>query len=139
MFSVDTYVKTYLTEENRRFLCKKTTIARQPFVYRQAVKYLSTDVPRRNLLVMLWSLEKGGSRSSAPSFEDYKLAAIAGGGPLEIDSRHGTENCLGVIEVDIEKILSQQLVVGWYRLFTPDTYQPECDSRMIFGKDCDKI
>ena len=77
---------------------------------------------------MLWALEKGGNRSSAPSFEDYKLAAIGGGGPIEIDSSNVIENCLGVIEVDIEQILRQQLIVGWYRLFTPDTYQSECDS-----------
>ena len=124
---MDTYVKTYLTEENRRFLCKKTGIAKQPFVYRQTVKYLSTDVARRTLLVMLLTLPKG-SHSSAPSFEDYKLASVAGGGPVEIDNNHhGSESCLGVVEVDIEKISNQQLVVGWYRLFTPETYQPECD------------
>ena len=126
-FAVDTYVKTYLTEEKRRFLCKKTGIARQPFVYRQTVKYLSTDVARRTLLVMLWASQKG-SHSSTPSFEDYKMASVAGGGPVEIDNTYGTESCLGVVEVDIEKISNQQLVVGWYRLFTPETYQPECDS-----------
>ena len=76
---------------------------------------------------MLWALQKA-NHSSTPSFEDYKLAAIAGGGPLEIDSTHTIENCLGVVEVEIEKILNQQLVVGWYKMFTPDTYQPECDS-----------
>ena len=76
---------------------------------------------------MVWALQKG-TRSSTPSFEDYKLAAIGGGGPIDGDNSYGIENCLGVVEVEIEKIFNQQLVVGWYRLFTPDTYQPECDS-----------
>ena len=119
-------MKTYLTEENRRFLCKKTGVAKQPFEYRQTVKYLSSDVPRRTLLVMLVALQKS-NHSSAPSFEDYKLAANAGGGPLEIDSKHSIENCLGVVEVEIGRMLDQQLVVGWYKMFTPETYQQECD------------
>ena len=76
---------------------------------------------------MVWALQKG-TRSSTPSFEDYKIASSAGGGPIEFDNSYGMENCLGVVEVEIEKILNQQLVVGWYRLFTPDTYQQESDS-----------
>ena len=85
-------------------------------------------MPRRNLLVMIWAVQKG-NRNSTPSYEDYKLAAIAGRGPSDMDNSYGMENCLGVVEVAIEKILNQQLVVGWYRLFTPDSYQLDSDSK----------
>ena len=115
-----------MTEGDRRFLCKKTGTARQPFVYRQTVKYLASDVPRRSLLVMLWISEKA-DHPPTPSFDDYKLASIAGGGAIEFANTATSENCLGLIEVEIEKLMSAQLVVGWYKLFTPKTYQEEND------------
>ena len=77
---------------------------------------------------MIWAVQKG-NRNSTPSYEDYKLAAIAGRCPSDMDNSYGMENCLGVVEVAIEKILNQQLVVGWYRLFTPDSYQLDSDSK----------
>ena len=128
-YLVDTYVKTYLSEGIRRFLCRKTTISRQSMVYRQTVKYLSSDVPRRKLLAMLWVIEK----KNHPSFEDYQLASVAGGGTMDVkDKAYWKENtedeCIGVVEVDIGKLINQQLVVGWYQLFNLNTYQTGSDS-----------
>ena len=76
---------------------------------------------------MLWISEKADHPSSTPSFDDYKLASIAGGGAIEFANTTTNESCLGLIEVEIEKLMSAQLVVGWYKLFTPNTYQEECD------------
>ena len=69
--------------------------------------------------------------TSAPTFEDYKLAAITGGGSIGVDKLHGIDNtkhdCVGVAKIDIGKILHGQVVAGWYHLFDPDTYQSEGD------------
>lgn len=119
--SVDTYVKTYLAEDDRRFLRKRTALARQPFVYRQTVKYLSSDVPRRTLLVMVWAKN---------NFSDFAHRNPGDFYTHEREHRghHPSNNCLGAAEVNISKIIPKQMVVGWYKLFPPDYYNPESDS-----------
>ena len=41
---------------------------------------------------------------------------------------HPSSNCLGVAEISIQKVIPKQLVVGWYKLFPADIYDPQSDS-----------
>ena len=110
-YLLDTYVKTFLCEGDRRFLLRKTGVARNlpnagDPLYRQTVKYLASDIPRRTLVAMV---------ATAPRQKMY-----------EFDPMLGTT--LGVAEIDIDKIVRKQLVAGWYRLFAASLYNAENDS-----------
>ena len=110
IFTSDTYVKTYLCEGDRRFLLRKTGVARflpnagDP-LYRQTVKYIATDIPRRTLIAMV---------TSAPRTKMYDFDPMVG-------------SVLGVAEIDIDKLARKQLVAGWYKLFDASLYNAEHD------------
>ena len=90
-------------EEDRRFLTRRTAIIRQLTnpIYRQSIKYLSSDVSRRCLVTTVWSLPP----------PEIKYDPIGG--------HHVVEECIGVAQINIDKLMMRQLVVGWYKLLPP--------------------
>ena len=90
-------------EEDRRFLTQRTGVVRQLTspIYRQTIKYLASDVARRCLVATMWSLP-------APS------------GKCDPGVHHQVvEECIGVAQINIDKLMLRQLLVGWYKLFPP--------------------
>lgn len=98
----DTYVTTQLMEEDRRFLTRRTGIVRQLSnpIYRQTIKYLASDVSRRRLVATVWSLPPP------------EIKYDSGG-------HHVVEECIGLAQINIDKLMTRQLLVGWYKLFPP--------------------
>ena len=101
----DTYVSTQLMEEDRRFLARRTGIVRHLAnpIYRQSIKYLASDVARRSLVATVWSVP--------PPESTYENGLVDGSG--------GGEDCIGVAQINIDKLMMRQLLVGWYKLFPP--------------------
>ena len=103
---LDTYVTTQLMEEDRRFLTRRTGVVRQLSspIYRQSIKYLASDVSRRSLVASVWALPP----------PEIKYDPMGGGGAN--DGGNG-EECVGVAQINIDKLMLRQLMVGWYKLF----------------------
>ena len=97
-FFSDTFVTTQLCENDRLFLTRKTSIVRQLCnpLYRQTVKYLTSDVSRRILVTKVFT------RMSPET---------------KYDSQDLSEECMGIASIDIDKLEMRQLLVGWYKLF----------------------
>ncbi|XP_067120671.1 regulating synaptic membrane exocytosis protein 2-like isoform X1 [Centruroides vittatus] len=87
----DTYVKTYLKDEDRQMQKRKTKVARHSTdpQYRQTLKYNASEVFGRTLLVMIWERQKGFEHNQA----------------------------LGATEIQLDKLELSKLTVGWYQLF----------------------
>jgi len=94
----DTYVKTSLREQDRKFLKKKSRVvasSSEPF-YNHRVKFLASDIPRRSLNVSVWHKPGPGP----------KLGHCG--------------NCVGEVEISVDKIKDKQTAIrGWYKLFPP--------------------
>ena len=71
-------------------------------IYRQTIKYLATDVPRRILVATVWSLPP--SQIKYDPIVGHQVAA---------------EVCIGSALINIDKLMLRQMVVGWYKLFPP--------------------
>ena len=101
----DTFVTTQLAEEDRQFLTRRTGVVRQLTnpIYRQSVKYLASDVSRRYLVATVWSI--------FPPEINYD-GSIGGNGQKQ-------EECIGLAQINIDKLMPRQLIVGWYKLFPP--------------------
>ena len=114
----DTYVKTYLCEDERRFLKRRSCTVRHSNdpMYRHTIRYLATDVPRRTLLALIW-----GKRRPEPGYPEPQRQVIRGG--AIVTEPHPLTQCLGICEIDVDRLRSKQLTVGWYRLFPPVVYQ----------------
>ena len=100
----DTYVTTQLCENERRFLTRRTGIVRQIStpLYRQTVKYLTSDVARRVLVATMWSRVPPEAK-----YDPMNLVGLVNEG----DER------IGIANIDIDKLVMRQLIVGWYKLF----------------------
>lgn len=87
----DTYVKTYLKDEDRQMQKRKTKVSRHNTnpQYRQTLKYNASEVLGRILLVMIWEKQKGFEHNQA----------------------------IGATEIQLDKLELSKLTVGWYRLF----------------------
>ena len=88
---IDTYIKTYLKDNDKTLQKRKTKVVSHNInpMYRQTLKYSACDVFGRTLMVMLWERQKG------------------------FDHNQG----LGVAELALDKLQLTQLTVGWYPLF----------------------
>nr|XP_018901825.1 PREDICTED: regulating synaptic membrane exocytosis protein 1 isoform X2 [Bemisia tabaci] len=91
----DTYVKTYLRDNDRWLQKRKTRVVRHSCEpqYRQTLKYSACDVLGRTLLVMLWERQKGFEHNQG----------------------------LGGAEVSLDQLKLTQLTQGWYPLFPIQT------------------
>ncbi|KAK6645635.1 hypothetical protein RUM43_001915 [Polyplax serrata] len=89
--SPDTYIKTYLKDNDRSLQKRKTKVVSHSCnpVFRQTLKYSACDIFGRSLMVMLWERQKG------------------------FDHNQG----LGVAELALDKLQLTQLTIGWYPLF----------------------
>jgi len=88
---VDTYVKTYLRENDRWLQKRKTRVVRHNCnpEYNQTLRYSACDVLGRSLLVMLWERQKGFEHNQG----------------------------LGGAEVTLDALKLTQVTEGWYPLF----------------------
>ena len=93
---------TQLCENERRFLTRRTGIVRQIStpLYRQTVKYLTSDVARRVLVATMWSRVPPEAK-----YDPMNLVGLVNEG----DER------IGIANIDIDKLVMRQLIVGWYR------------------------
>lgn len=87
----DTYVKTYLRENDRWLQKRKTRVVRHNCnpEYNQTLRYSACDVLGRSLLVMLWERQKGFEHNQG----------------------------LGGAEVTLDALKLTQVTEGWYPLF----------------------
>jgi len=87
----DTYVKTYLRENDRWLQKRKTRVVRHNCnpEYNQTLRYSACDVMGRSLLVMLWERQKGFEHNQG----------------------------LGGAEVTLDDLKLTQVTEGWYSLF----------------------
>ncbi|XP_050526479.1 regulating synaptic membrane exocytosis protein 1 isoform X2 [Daktulosphaira vitifoliae] len=87
----DTYVKTYLRENDRWLQKRKTRVVRHNCnpEYNQTLRYSACDVLGRSLLVMLWERQKGFEHNQG----------------------------LGGAEVTLDSLKLTQVTEGWYPLF----------------------
>lgn len=91
LFVSDTYIKTYLKDNDRSLQKRKTKVVSHSAnpVFHQTLKYSACDVFGRTLMVMLWERQK------------------------RFDHNQG----LGVAELALDKLQLTQLTIGWYSLF----------------------
>ncbi|XP_037931754.1 regulating synaptic membrane exocytosis protein 2-like [Teleopsis dalmanni] len=92
----DTYVKCYIKDGDRLRHKKKTRVIRhsaEPF-YKQTIKYQSSDVFGRNIVIMLWQRCVGFEHNQG----------------------------LGGTEVNLDKLNMAQHIGGWYPLFPMHSY-----------------
>ncbi|KAH8251061.1 hypothetical protein KR026_008483, partial [Drosophila bipectinata] len=92
----DTYVKCYIKDGDRLRHKKKTRVVRhsaEPF-YRQTIKYQSSDVFGRNIVIMVWQRCVGFEHNQG----------------------------LGGTEVNLDKVNIGQHINGWYPLFPMHSY-----------------
>lgn len=94
-------------EEDRRFLTRRTGIVRQLSnpIYRQSIKYLASDVSRRSLVATVWSLPPAEIKYDSLGHQIH------------------VEECIGAAQINIDKLMTRQLLVGWYKLFPPFDHQ----------------
>ncbi|XP_017138602.1 regulating synaptic membrane exocytosis protein 2 isoform X1 [Drosophila miranda] len=92
----DTYVKCYIKDGERLRHKKKTRVVRhsaEPF-YRQTIKYQSSDVFGRNIVIMVWQRCVGFEHNQG----------------------------MGGTEVNLDKVNIGQHINGWYPLFPMHSY-----------------
>ncbi|XP_062127373.1 regulating synaptic membrane exocytosis protein 1 isoform X2 [Drosophila sulfurigaster albostrigata] len=92
----DTYVKCYIKDGDRLRHKKKTRVVRhaaEPF-YKQTIKYQSSDVFGRNIVIMVWQRCVGFEHNQG----------------------------LGGTEVNLDKVNIGQHINGWYPLFPMHSY-----------------
>jgi hypothetical protein len=95
-------------EGERRFLTRRTGIVRQLTnpLYRQTVKYLTSDVSQRGIVATVWS------RPPPEIKYDPNIMMEA-------------EECIGSAIIDVDKLGMKQLLVGWFKLFPPPHYSAQ--------------
>uniref|UniRef100_A0A1A9WD27 C2 domain-containing protein n=1 Tax=Glossina brevipalpis TaxID=37001 RepID=A0A1A9WD27_9MUSC len=92
----DTYVKCYIKDGDRLRHKKKTRVVRHAAepIYKQTIKYQSSDVFGRNIVIMLWQRCVGFEHNQG----------------------------LGGTEVNLDKVNIAQHIGGWYPLFPMHSY-----------------
>ncbi|XP_043951095.1 regulating synaptic membrane exocytosis protein 2 isoform X3 [Drosophila biarmipes] len=92
----DTYVKCYIKDGDRLRHKKKTRVVRHAAepIYRQTIKYQSSDVFGRNIVIMVWQRCVGFEHNQG----------------------------LGGTEVNLDKVSIGQPISGWYPLFPMHSY-----------------
>ncbi|XP_017071137.1 regulating synaptic membrane exocytosis protein 2 isoform X2 [Drosophila eugracilis] len=92
----DTYVKCYIKDGDRLRHKKKTRVVRHAAepLYRQTIKYQSSDVFGRNIVIMVWQRCVGFEHNQG----------------------------LGGTEVNLDKVSIGQPINGWYPLFPMHSY-----------------
>ncbi|KQS43199.1 regulating synaptic membrane exocytosis protein 1 [Drosophila erecta] len=92
----DTYVKCYIKDGDRLRHKKKTRVVRHAAepLYRQTIKYQSSDVFGRNIVIMVWQRCVGFEHNQG----------------------------LGGTEVNLDKLSIGQPINGWYPLFPMHSY-----------------
>ncbi|XP_064625642.1 regulating synaptic membrane exocytosis protein 1-like isoform X2 [Lineus longissimus] len=99
----DTYVKTYLTDGQKKTQKKKTNIVKCNFdpMYRQKIKYSACDVYQRHIQASIWE--------KSPGFDKNQ--------------------CLGEVVISLDKLDLSKLTSSWYKLYKQSaTEQGSSDS-----------
>ena len=78
---IDTYVKTYLKEGDRRIQKRKTRVARhsQEPKYNQTLRYAASDALGRSLLVMVWERQRGFEHNIGMGVAEINLSKLERG------------------------------------------------------------